>query len=658
MNKLCVFAGTSEGRALIERLAGRGAAIVACVATEYGRELLEGTGGVQVRAKRMDAEEMTAFFREEGFAGVVDATHPYADRATENIRSACTATGTPYFRLCRASEAGDTDGIWVHDARECVEFLKKTEGNVFLTTGSKDLPLFCADEDLRPRLCVRVLPLRRSLDICDACGIAPDRIIAMQGPFDKALNAAMFRTADARFVVTKDTGGAGGYAEKILAAREVGAQAIIIGRPPQAEGEGPEALAARLENALELTPARKRVALVGIGMGDEDSQTRGMARVLERADCLIGARRMLESVNPGGKTCREAVLADDIARIIREDAGHRRFAVLLSGDTGFCSGAKKLLAALDGMDVEVLPGISSLSYFCAKLGKPWDDVRPVSLHGRDCDIVGEVRRNRAVFTLLGGERGAEAALERLCAAGLGGCTVHVGERLGYAGERITSGSARELCAGAFDPLSVMLIENPRASGYVATHGLPDDAFERGEVPMTKSEVRSVCLSKLRLSQGAVAWDIGSGSGSVSVEMALIAREGRVYAVERNGAAAALTRRNGERFALANLETVEGRAPEALRDLPAPTHAFIGGSAGDIQGIIGCVLEKNPEARIVATAVTLETASALAALSRQFEYRDIVQIAVSRAREAGRCTMMAAQNPVWIFTLQNGAQPRR
>lgn len=652
MDKLCVFAGTAEGRRLLERLAGRGAALVACVATEYGGELLEGLEGVRVCAGRMDAEEMAAFFRREGFAMVVDATHPYAEVVTQNIRAACAATGTPCRRLLRASAAGEGDGIRALDARACVAYLRQTRGNVFLTTGSKDLALFCADEVLRARLYARVLPLRQSLDICAECGLAPERIVAMQGPFDAALNAAMFRAANARYVVTKDTGDAGGYAAKLAAAREVGAQVVVIGRPPQAEGDDLEAVTEEVEKALALAPPRKRVWLVGVGMGDADSRTVGAERALAAAECLIGAGRLLDAVEADDRPRHEAVRADDIAGIIRGDSEHRRFAVLLSGDTGFYSGARKLLAALEDMDVEALPGVSSLSYFCAKLGRPWEDVRPVSLHGRDCDLVRHVRESAAVFALLGGPDGARNALARLCDAGLGRLTVHVGERLDYADERVTSGSATELRDRPFDPLSVLLIENPCAGEAVVTPGLDDDAFERGEVPMTKSEVRSVCLSKLRLTRGAVAYDVGSGTGSVSVEMALLAREGRVYAVEERPEALALTRANAERFGLANLGIVPGRAPEALDGLPAPTHAFIGGSTGGMRAIVDALLAKNPGVRIVATAVTLETAAELTAISGQFSSRDIVQVGVSRAREAGRHSLMTAQNPVFIFAFQN------
>lgn len=651
MCKICIFAGTSEGRALIEALSGRGAEITACVATEYGEVLLGSHHDVRILAGRMNVEEMTALLRAEAFDAVVDATHPYADVVTQNIAAACHAVGASYLRLLRGSSMAEGDGVFVPDVEACIDYLRSTEGNILLTTGSKQLPQFCEDPALRERIYARVLPMQASLQTCADCGIAPDHIIAMQGPFDEELNCAMLRAVNARYMVTKDTGGAGGYGAKIAAAKRAGAQAVVIGRPAQVEGLSPEEMLSHLEKTLNLTPPRKRVVLAGLGMGNPETRTLGLERAIREADCLIGAQRMLESVDCAGKRRHTAVVARDIAQFIRSDPG-RRFAVLLSGDTGFYSGARGLVAELTDMDVEVLPGVGSLQYFCARLQRPWQDVRALSLHGRDCDFAGEVRRNPAVFALVGGSDGAHQAIARLCEANLSDCTVHVGQRLGYGDERIVSGTAQELLNESFDPLSVILVENARNGEFVVTHGLPDEAFLRDETPMTKSEVRSVCLSKLQLTRGAVVYDVGSGSGSVSVECAMQATQGRVYAIEMKEKALALTRRNAEKFNLTNLEVVAGAAPEALENLPAPTHAFIGGSTGNLRGILDCLLKKNPDVRIVATAVTLETVAELTELSKSFETCDIAEVSVSKPRVLGRYRLMTAQNPVYIFTMQH------
>lgn len=651
MCKVCVFAGTSEGRALIEAIAGRGAQITACVATEYGEVLLGFHPDVQVLAGRMTREEMAALLRRENFAVVVDATHPYADVVTENIAAACRESGAPYLRLLRGSNLDSGDGVFVPDVSACAQYLRSTEGSVLLTTGSKQLHEFCADETLRARIYARVLPMQASLAACADCGIAPDHIIAMQGPFDEELNLALLRAIDARYLVTKDTGSAGGYDAKIAAARRAGVQVVVIGRPPQRDGLSPEAALRNLEERLHLDSPRKRVALVGVGMGNPESRTLGMERAIREADCLIGARRMLEAASFANKRSHAAVAARDIAAFIRQDAG-RRYAVLLSGDTGFYSGARGLIEELKDMDVEVLPGIGSLQYFCARLRRPWQDVRAVSLHGRECDLVREVRSHAAVFALVGGSDGARRALETLQDAGLGNLTAHVGQRLGYADERIASGTVEELARQDFDPLSVLLVENDNSDGFIVTHGLSDDAFDRDETPMTKSEVRSISLSKLQLTQGAVVYDVGSGSGSVSVEAALQAARGRVYAIEMKERALALTRRNAEKFHLTNLTVVPGSAPEALRDLPAPTHAFIGGSTGKLREIIDCLLEKNPQVRIVANAVTLETVAELTEISNCFKLSDIAEVSVAKPRALGRYHLMTAQNPVYIFTMQH------
>ena len=169
--------------------------------------------------------------------------------------------------------------------------------------------------------------------------------------------------------------------------------------------------------------------------------------------------------------------------------------------------------------------------------------------------------------------------------------------------------------------------------------------------MTKSEVRAVCLSKLALGEDSVGWDVGAGTGSVTVEMALAAQRGKVYAIERKDAAVALLKENCARFHTDNVTVVPGTAPECCHDLPAPTHAFLGGTSGNMKEIIALLLEKNPAVRIVATAVTLESVAELTACLPLFPDRkpEIVTLSVSRGRPLGAYHLMTAQNPIWIFT---------
>lgn len=655
MYNLCVFAGTREGRGLVELLAGQDVRVTACVATEYGETLLKGARNLTVSAGRLTGEEMERLFTAERFDCVIDATHPYAAAATENIAAACRNAGVEYLRLAR--EPGDVDGgaVFMEDAAAAVEFLNGTQGNILLTTGSKELPRYARLEGFAQRVYARVLPMEESLRACQDAGLPPAHILAMQGPFSREMNTAMLRGVSARYLVTKLTGRAGGLEEKLAAARELGVTVVAIGRPPQRAGIGFSELVKLLCERYGLR-RQPRVFVVGIGSGAPEEMTPEARRAVEDADCLIGAARMLERA-AGTQERFRAIAPGEIARFIREHPEYQTFAVLMSGDTGFFSGTKKLLPLLEGCRVRVLPGLSSLSCLCARLGTSYEDVVPVSVHGREHDIVPDVLRHRRVFALVGGENGMARLCRRLCEAGLGEVKVSVGERLGYQDERITAGTAAELADGQFQTLSVALIEHDRPC--VVTHGLPDGTFQRGSaadgavIPMTKSEVRAVCLSKLRLTRDAVCWDVGAGTGSVAIEMALQATEGHVYAVERKTDAVELLEENCRRLFVPNVTAVSGRAPEALRGLPAPTHVFIGGSGGELREIIAAAVEKNPRVRIVATAIALETVAELTALAGEggFAEYEVVSLTVAHGRAAGRCHLMSGQNPVYIFTFR-------
>ena len=226
--KLCVFAGTTEGRELIELLEGESVSVTACVATEYGESLLTPREGLTVSHERLTEEEMEKLFRREQFHLVVDATHPYAAAVTENIAAACERTGTEYLRLLRSS-AGDAEGaVRVPDIEGAVAYLERTEGNVLLTTGSKELKKYSGLLDFAGRCYARVLPMEASLRSCQEAGLAPDHVIAMQGPFSREMNTAMLRAVGAKYLVTKDAGGPGGFEEKAAAARDAGAVLVVV----------------------------------------------------------------------------------------------------------------------------------------------------------------------------------------------------------------------------------------------------------------------------------------------------------------------------------------------------------------------------------------------------------------------------------------------
>ena len=656
MSKICIFGGTTEGRKLAEFLSGQPCDVMVCVATDYGQTLLPESEHVSVSARRLPVGEIVSLLTEKRFDLVIDATHPYAQSITKSIASACRETGTLRWRLLRGASGVSPEHTYVETVSDAAAFLSETEGNILLTTGSKELAGFSQLPGFSERVWARVLPLQSSLDACAQAGLPASHIFAMQGPFSEAMNAAMLRTIGAQYLVTKDGGAPGGFEEKEAAAKSAGARLVVIGRPPEEEGLSLSKTISALCTRFGFAP-KPEVFIAGIGPGSEALQTQEVRAAIERADCLIGARRMLDAVAGPRQLAIDAIAPETIASHIAQHPECGVFCVVMSGDTGFYSGTKKLLPLLRDCRVRVLPGLSSMSYLCARVGVSYEDAVPVSLHGRDFDIAREVRRRRKVFTLVGGDGGMQALCERLTQAGLGHVRIAVGERLSYPDEAITRGTAQELRSHTFDKLSAALIEND-TPGEIVTPSLPDEAFlrelEPGKlVPMTKSEVRSICLSKLRLTPNAVCWDVGAGTGSVSIEMARLCADGTVYAIEKSERALALLEQNKEAFSASNMQIIPGPAPEACRDLPAPTHAFLGGTSGSVRDILALLLEKNPHVCIVATAVTLESVSALSACMEDFEAAECVSVQVSKAAALGQYHLMQAQNPVYIFTLQNG-----
>lgn len=649
MYKAIVFAGTTEGYALCEFLAENRVSVYACAATEYGGSLLQENEFLHVSAGRLKTEDMEELFRKENPEIVLDATHPYAAEVTKNIRTACESAGVLYQRILRPEGEKNSEAIYVESTEEAAAFLSGTEGNIFLTTGSKELAKFTGIPDYKERLFARVLSVPSVIRSCAELGIEGKHLIGMQGPFSAEINEAMLRQFQCSYLVTKDTGLAGGFPEKMEACQRCGVTPVIIGRPLKEEGLSLQDARVFLSKMFGFTLSQK-ISLVGIGMGAEKTLTLEGKKTLNAAELLIGAKRMTEAVQKPGQMVLHEYRSEKIVEYIREHPKYRTVAIALSGDVGFYSGAKKLIDQLDG-NVEVICGISSVVYFMSKIGLSWDDAKIVSAHGRNCNLISLIRHNPKVFSILGTEDGVAVLASRLVYYGMGDVTLYVGENLSYENEKIFHDKAANLTEYRGDALSVVTACNEKATPLSAVHGISDGEFLRGKVPMTKEEVRTVSLSKLRLSEDSVCYDVGAGTGSVSVEMALRAWMGQVYAIEKKEDALALLKENKKKFAVDNLAIIPGVAPEAMTELPAPTHAFIGGSSGNMQDIINLLLEKNPKVRIVINCITLETVTEAMNAIRDFglEDVDIVQLAAARSKSIGRYHMMMGENPIYIIS---------
>ncbi len=392
-----------------------------------------------------------------------------------------------------------------------------------------------------------------------------------------------------------------------------------------------------------------KLTLIGCGCGRGTLSLEACAAI-EQAQMLVGAPRLLEEF-PEAAERKPARSAKEILEALQQANGQDT-AVLFSGDSGFYSGAGTLFSQLEGEAPVLLPGISSLQVLSARLKEPWQNWKLCSAHGKDCDPTAAVCEGKPVFFLTGGKLGPAELCARLKEDGLGFLRTAAGENMGTSEEQIRLGSVEEFAEKSFAPLSVLLVR-PAPRCPRKCPGFPDEAFLREDgIPMTKQEVRSVILAKLNPGPEETCWDIGTGTGSVAVELAMQAK--RVFSVERDDKALALAERNRRQFGAWNLRLIHGTAPDALNGLPAPDAVFIGGSSGNLRGIVHAICAANPNARICVSAVTLETLQEATPALKDLGFEtEVLQLSVSRSRRAGDLTMMTAQNPVFLITGKRG-----
>lgn len=524
MCKIWIFGGTTEGRLLAEYCSREKIEAWVSVASEYGEELLQeelmesGNAGnqdlnhntclakknlktvqassvIKVLRGRMDRYQMEEFIRNQGIHLVIDATHPHARLVSEEIQEACGRTGVRLERCLRAEgeQKKARDWVEVDSIQEAVSFLSSVSGVIFATTGSKELEALCQIPDYQKRVYARVLPTSNVLKKCEKLGITGSHLIAMQGPFSTEMNTLFLRQTKAEWLLTKDSGRAGGFQEKVEAARENGTRVVVIRRPEE-DGISLEEAMEVLKKADEgnVGELKTHLILAGIGMGQPSQMTGEVLRAIRESDALIGAGRMLESaeralqndllISKEGKAenrqesaaaveketkCYKAYLPDDVIQIVSKHPEWKQAVILYSGDTGFFSGASRMAERLReaGYPFTVYPGTSCVSYLSARLGTHWEDAAIYSAHGRELSVDRVMKRlcdpeepAKRAFILMGGKNGAGQFCERLTQAGYGNVQVTVGENLSYPEEQIRSGTAEEMKKLEFADLSLMLLE--------------------------------------------------------------------------------------------------------------------------------------------------------------------------------------------------------
>ena len=340
----------------------------------------------------------------------------------------------------------------------------------------------------------------------------------------------------------------------------------------------------------------------------------------------------------------------------RLDIGSIRVAFEPSYEPTGPFGAKSIGEVVINTPLAAVASAVAHATMAARCQVPWERAAFVSLHGTDQNVIHAISTHEHTFILLGGMMTAEIFLEKMAWYGLDDLKAAAGRNLSYEDEVFYSGAVRDMTPEMLSGLTVLWVHHPEYDARVGRH-LEDRELIRGSVPMTKSSVRAMVIAALRLQEDSVVYDIGAGTGSVAVETAMQGGGIRVYAIERNPEGVRLVQENKRRWRTDNVTVVEGDAPEALHDLPAPTHVFIGGSGGRLREMIDVCLSKSPNARIVVTAVSLETVQEMAGLLQEERWKetDVIQIQTACSRKLGDYHMMMGQNPVWMAVLQGGGE---
>ena len=403
----------------------------------------------------------------------------------------------------------------------------------------------------------------------------------------------------------------------------------------------------------------KQVKIVGLGLGSREFLTPCALSALENAEEVFITDTLEKRLELSFENVIHTSLSEIAEKVINSSA--KNIVIPVSGDVNFFSLSQTLepkLSLCEDISLVFINGISSMQYFFAKLKLRYDDVKIISAHGRKIEISAVVSYNRKVFSLTGGDNNVSYICKKLFEKGLGYVNVSIGENLGLESEKIYSGTASDFVDCSISSLAVMFIENIKAVNPDIM--FKDEDFERAKVPMTKEEIRWLSVSKLQIQPKDIVYDIGAGTGSVTLEMAKKARESLVYAIEQKAEAVALIEKNIENLGCHNIELVQAKAPDVMELWEAPDKVFVGGSSGNLGDILMCIINKAKMAKkpfkLVINTVTIETLTESTQVLNKLDFEDVeyVNISSAKSQKMGAYNLMIAANPVYIISAQYNA----
>jgi len=410
----------------------------------------------------------------------------------------------------------------------------------------------------------------------------------------------------------------------------------------------------------------KPVSIIGVGMSPDDLTARHL-KIIEEADVLVGGKRLLDHF----KDCAARKKAigrniDDVIDFVKNQMKSRKIVVLASGDPLFFGIGERMVDAIGPQHILIYPNISSVSAAFARLKKPWNDVRVISLHGKKNEkLLFKALENEDTVAVFTDPKNNPARLaRRLLEKDFTNFRIWVFEQLGNEAERCNGHSLRQAAEMKFSEPNMVVLERSPLGAPPKKHlclGAADSGYDHPAGLITKAEVRAVTLSKLRLATDHILWDLGAGSGSVSIEASLFVKKGKIFAVEQNPDRIQQIQNNKERFAVGNLKIIHALLPDGLTELPCPDRIFIGGGGQGLKDIIGAAAAylKPDGIMVINTVLIANVQVAMTTLNTCGFETDVIQVQVNRGQQMPWSERLEAQNPVWIISgirkLESGRQ---
>ena len=445
-----------------------------------------------------------------------------------------------------------------------------------------------------------------------------------------------------------------------------------------------------------------KIFVIGIGYRPLDERAREIVRSSESIFASPRLAEVFKRYDEYAAVQDKITVINNVDQTIQairvEQQKKRKVVLLASGDPQFFGIGRRAIEEFGIDAVELLPDLSSIQIAFARIKEPWDDAFLISLHGgpdrarrrklpyemRDIPslleqhgkiavLTDKVNNPSVIATVIARSETTTQSQPQGIASPLArndGITMIVCERLGYPDEKITSGTPEEIAGMSFSDPNVVILKKSEVTLHSREHSLPlgagrsrksevrfglrEDEIEHERGMITKDEVRAATIHKLRLPDNGVFWDIGAGSGSVSVEAARLCHALKIFAVEMNEERIAILKNNVRKFNIQNIKLIHGAAPDVLGNLPAPDRVFIGGSGGRLNEIVQSVAEKMSSGIIVINAVSIDTLNdAVASLGKNGFTLEVSEVSISRSKVVAGKMHLNALNPVFIVKGEKG-----